>query len=203
MKRYECLEILASMIAQDDIIVANVGNTSLELHSVRPSEANLYNVNLGQCTPVALGLALGLPSRRVLALDGDGNLLMNLASLADVAHHNPKNLCIIVFDNEAYESPGGLPSATARGADLEKIADGSGITKAVTVSNVEDFKENLRMILNENEVSVLVAKIETGTVKISQLNMDGKRNKYIFAGHIEETERKPVLRLRSQSPLVE
>ena len=58
-------------------------------------------------------------------------------------------------------------------------------------------------MLNANELSVLVAKIETGTVEISQLNMDGKRNKYIFAGHIEETEKRPVLRLRSQSPLVE
>ena len=203
MKRYECLEILAAMIGEKDIIVANVGNTSLELGSVRPSAANLYNVNLGQCTPVALGLALGLPNRRVLALDGDGNLLMNLASLADAAHHKPKNLRIIVFDNEAYESPGGLPSATARGANLEKMAAASGIAKAVTVSNADDFKRNLQAMLNEDELGVLVAKIETGTVKIAQLNMDGKRNKYIFAGYIEETEKRPVLRLRSQSPLVE
>ena len=203
MKRYECLEILASMIAPDDIIVANVGNTSLELHSVRPSQANLYNVNLGQCTPVALGLALGLPNRRVLALDGDGNLLMNLASLADAAYHKPKNLHIIIFDNEAYESPGGLPSATARGANLAKIADGSGITEAATATNTEDFRKNLQTMLDGKQLSVLVAKIDTGTVKISPLNMDGKRNKYIFAGYIEETEKKPVFRLRSQSPLVE
>jgi sulfopyruvate decarboxylase subunit beta len=203
MKRYECLQILASMIAEQDVIVANVGNTSLELHSVRPSAANLYNVNLGQCTPVALGLALALPNRRVLALDGDGNLLLNLASLADVAHHTPKNLRIIIFDNEAYESPGGLPSATSRGADLEKIANASGIKKGQTVSTVDDFKKHLRAALDANELSVLVAKIETGTVKIPHFSMDGKRNKYIFAGHIEETENKPVLRLRTQSPLVE
>lgn len=203
MKRYECLEILASMIGEDDIIVANVGNTSLELHSVRPSAANLYNVNLGQCTPVAQGLALALPNRRVLALDGDGNLLLNAASLADVAYHKSKNLRIIIFDNEAYESPGGLPSATARGADLEKMANASGIGKALTVSNLEDFKKHLRAFLNERELCVLVAKIETGTIKVPHFSMDGKRNKYIFAGYIEETEKKPVLRLRSQSPLVE
>lgn len=69
------------------------------MHSVRPSAANLYNVNLGQYTPVALGLALGLPNRRVVALDGDGNLLMNMASRADAAHHKPNNLKIIVFDS--------------------------------------------------------------------------------------------------------
>src|SRR4051794_27708950 len=115
MKRYECIQILGSIIADNDIIVANIGNTSLELHAVRPSPANLYYVNLGQCTAVALGLALALPNRRVFSLDGDGNLLMNLASLADVAAHMPKNLRIVIFDNESYESPGGFPSATARG----------------------------------------------------------------------------------------
>jgi sulfopyruvate decarboxylase subunit beta len=203
MKRHECLEILSSMITEDDIIVANVGNTSLELNAVRPSAANLYNVNLGQCTAVALGLALALPNRRVLALDGDGNLLMNLASLADVAYHRSKNLRIIILDNEAYESPGGLPSATARGANLAQVANGSGINKAVTVSTLEDFKKQLAAILDGEELGVLVAKIETGTIKLPRFSMDGKRNKYIFAAHIEETENKPVLRLRSQSPLVE
>jgi sulfopyruvate decarboxylase subunit beta len=203
MKRYDCLKILASMIAPEDIVVANVGNTSLELYSVRPSPANLYNVNLGQCTPVALGVALALPNRRVIGLDGDGNLLMNLASLADVACHKSNNLRIIIFDNEAYESPGGLPSATARGADLEHMAKASGIKKAVTVSNLEDFEKQLRALLDERQLGVLVAKIETGTIKVPDFSMDGKRNKYIFAGYIEETEKKPVLRLRSQSPLVE
>ena len=203
MKRYDCVQILASMLGKEDIVVANVGNTSLELNAVRPSPANLYNVNLGQCTPVALGLALGLPNRRVVALDGDGNLLLNLASLADAAHHKPKNLTIIVFDNEAYESPGGLPSATARGADLEKMAAASGIASTFTVSNVEDFKTRVAALLHQNALGVVVTKIETGTIKTPPLNMDGKRNKYVFAGFIEETEKRAVLRLRSQSPLVE
>lgn len=74
---------MGSSIKEDDIVVANVGNTSLEWHSIRASAANVYNVNLGQCTPVALGLALALPDRVVIALDGDGNVLLNLASLLD------------------------------------------------------------------------------------------------------------------------
>jgi len=60
----------------------------------------------------------------------------------------------------------------------------------------------LKLFLEANELSVLVPKIETGTVKVSHLNMDGKRNKHIFTGYIKETETKPVLRLRSQSALV-
>ncbi len=203
MKRYDCIKILSSIIADNDIIVANIGNTSLELHAVRPSPANLYYVNLGQCSAVALGLAIALPNRRILSLDGDGNVLMNLASLTDVATHMPKNLRIVIFDNESYESPGGFASATARGADLEKMAAASGIKNTATVSNVEEFKRQFQANLDSNELSVLVAKIETGTIKAADLNMDGRRNKYLFAAYIEETEKKPILRLRSQSPLVE
>ena len=135
MKRFDCLKALAAVTREDDLVVTNLGNTMHEWLTVRPSRANLYNMNLGQCTPVALGLALALPHRRVIALDGDGNLLLNLVSLADVSHRKPANLKIFVFDNEAYESPGGMPSATAHGVDLVQIAKGCGIEKSFAAAN--------------------------------------------------------------------
>jgi thiamine pyrophosphate-dependent acetolactate synthase large subunit-like protein len=160
-------------------------------------------MNLGECTPVALGLALALPNRRVIALDGDGNLLLNLVSLADTAYHKPANLRIIVFDNQAYESPGGMPTVTAHGVDLVQIAKGCGIGKSFMASTVEDFSEKIQMF-SEDGLCFLVAKIETGTIERTQYtSMDYKYNKYIFATYIEETEKKPVLRLRSRSPFTE
>ena len=200
MKRIECLKALAEITKEDDLVVTNLGNTPHEWFSVRPSKANLYGMNLGQCTPVALGLALALPKRRVFALDGDGNLLLNLASLADTAYHKPSNLRIIVFDNEAYESPGGMPTATAHGVDLVQVAKGCGIKKGFTVSSIEDFREKIELF-GENELCVIVAKIETGTIERPPYSsLDYKFNKYLFATYIEETEKKPVLRLRSKSP---
>ena len=200
MKRIECLKALAEITKEDDLVVTNLGNTPHEWFSVRPSRANLYGMNLGQCTPVALGLALALPKRRVFALDGDGNLLLNLASLADTAYHKPSNLRIIVFDNEAYESPGGMPTATAHGVDLVQVAKGCGIKKGFTVSSIEDFREKIELF-GENELCVIVAKIETGTIERPPYSsLDYKFNKYLFATYIEETEKKPVLRLRSKSP---
>jgi len=203
MKRIDCMKVLAGVTKENDLVVTNLGNTPHEWMSVRPSKANLYGMNLGECTPVALGLALALPNRRVIALDGDGNLLLNLASLADTAYHKPSNLRIIVFDNQAYESPGGMPTATAHGVDLVQVAKGCGISKSFTASTIEDFSEKIKSVA-EDGLCFLVAKVETGTIERTQYtSMDYKYNKYIFATYIEETEKKPVLRLRSRSPFTE
>ena len=64
-------------------------------------------------TPVVLGLALALPHRGVIALDGDGSILLNLGTLSTVGNYAPPNLMSIIFDNESYASTGGLPTATA------------------------------------------------------------------------------------------
>lgn len=203
MKRFDCLNVLAAMMTEKDIAVTNVGNTQHEWRVARPSRVNLYGINLGQCTPVALGVALALPNRRVTALDGDGNLLLNLASLADTAYHKPPNLRIVVFDNQAYETPGGMPTATAHGVDLVQIAKGCGIKKSFSAATIEEFTETVK-VFKENELCLLVAKIEVGTIPAPQYtDVDFKFNKYLFASYIEETEKKPVLRLRSRSPFTE
>ena len=203
MKRFDCLKALAAVTRDNDLVVTNLGNTMHEWLTVRPSRANLYNMNLGQCTPVALGLALALPQRRVIALDGDGNLLLNLVSLADVSHRKPANLRIFVFDNEAYESPGGMPSATAHGVDLVQIAKGCGIEKSFSATSLDEFKQRLERI-DENQLLFVNAKIEMGSIERPPYGtIDFKYNKYQFATYIEETEKKPVLRLRSRSPFTE
>ena len=200
MKRFECLKALAAAVRDDDLVVTNLGNTMHEWLSLRPSRANLYNMNLGQCTPVALGLALALPHRRVIALDGDGNLLLNLVSLADVSHRKPANLKIFVFDNEAYESPGGMPSATAHGVDLVQIAKGCGIERSFPATSAEEFKDCVGLI-DPSGLLFVNAKIEMGSIERPPYgSIDFKFNKYRFATYIEETEKKPVLRLRSRSP---
>jgi thiamine pyrophosphate-dependent acetolactate synthase large subunit-like protein len=136
-------------------------------------------------------------------LDGDGNLLLNLVSLADTAYHKPANLRIVVFDNQAYESPGGMPTATAHGVDLVQVAKGCGIAKSVVASTLEEFTEKIKLF-TDSELCFLVAKIETGTIeRPPYASLDYKFNKYIFATYIEETEKKPVLRLRSRSPFTE
>ena len=202
MKRFDCLKVLAAAVRDDDLVVTNLGNTMHEWLTLRPSRANLYNMNLGQCTPVALGLALALPHRRVIALDGDGNLLLNLVSLADVSHRKSSNLKIFVFDNEAYESPGGMASATAHGVDLVQIAKGCGIERSFPAATIEEFKQRVGLL--DQGLLFVNAKIEMGSIERPPYNaIDFKFNKYQFATYIEETEKKPVLRLRSRSPFTQ
>ena len=101
MKRFDCLTLLAA-VAADALVVSSAGAMTLEWNSVRPSDGNFRVRTLGLCSSIALGMALGLPERKVIALDGDGSLLMNLCSLPTIARMRPKNLIHIVFDNAVY-----------------------------------------------------------------------------------------------------
>src|ERR1041385_1892047 len=100
MKRFDCLKSLAATLGPDALVVANVGPISREWNALRPSEANLLQVNLGLCAAVGLGIAITLPHRRGVILDGDGNLLLNLASLAALANQGLKNKLPIVLCKE-------------------------------------------------------------------------------------------------------
>lgn len=197
MKRFDCLKLLAAMLDPDAIVVANVGPISREWNAVRPSEANLLQVNLGLCAAVGLGIAITLPHRRVVILDGDGNLLLNLASLADMANKGLKNVLHIVLDNEVYEGGGGLPSATAGKADLALIARGAGIQDARVTTALDEFEKVTREAIGNPGHSFIVAKVEKGSVpKLPTLTLDGKEGKYRFARYIERTEGKQILRPR-------
>src|SRR5574341_73475 len=124
MKRSDCLNALAGEI-KDALVVSSAGAMTLEWNSLRPSDGNFRVRTLGLCSSVALGMALGLPHRKVVALDGDGSLLMNLCSLPTIARMKPGNLVHIVFDNEVYEASGGKKTATGAGADLVGMARAS------------------------------------------------------------------------------
>ncbi len=197
MKRYDVLKTLAGMTDPETIVVANVGPVSREWNALRPSEANLLQVNLGLCSAVGLGIALALPHRKVVVLDGDGNLLENLASLADAANCGPQNLTHIVLDNGAYEGGGGLPSVTAGVTNLAIVAQGAGVPDSRMATDLEEFDEAARAAMDEPGHRFIVAKVDTGSVPdLPTQTLDGKEAKYRFARYIERTEGIQILRPR-------
>ena len=197
MKRFECLKLLASVMDPKTIVVANVGPISREWNALRPSDANLLQVNLGLCAAVGLGIAVSLPHRQVVILDGDGNLLLNLASLADMANQDLANTVHIVLDNESYEGGGGLRSATAGKADLAAIARGAGVSNVSQATTLQEFERETRASLKNGGHHFIVAKVEKGSVpELPTITVDGKEAKYRFARYIETTEGIQVLRPR-------
>jgi thiamine pyrophosphate-dependent acetolactate synthase large subunit-like protein len=194
MRRYECLEILADVVGDDALVISNVARTSFEWHMVHPSEGNLYTMAMGMVTPVAHGLALALPHRRVVALDGDGGMLLNLGALATIGNTAPPNLLVIIFDNAAYASTGGLPTATAGRTDLAAVARGAGIDGATRVDNLDDFRHALGTALDAPGPWVIVARVVNEKPPVKPKLMDGRENKYRFVRHIEKTEGKVILK---------
>ena len=107
MKRLGCLSLLGPLIKDDDLVVTTLGWVAGEWFAVRHKESNLYQVNMGMCTPLCLGLALVLPHRRVIAIESDGSVLLNLGAMTTLANKRPPNLTVIVFDNQCYMATGG------------------------------------------------------------------------------------------------
>lgn len=196
MKRYDCLQALLPLVGQDDLVITNLGGVRVEWHALRPSDAN-YNVfALGLCSSVGLGLALALPHRRVVVLDSDGSLLLNLPSLTTIADQNPDNLVHIVFDNQAYESAGGGRTHTANRADLARIAQGAGFKNAVRVESLEDFRAAAKEALESSELHFIAARVEMGSPAVPPDPYDAMEVKYRFMRHLERMEGKPLLTLR-------
>jgi len=193
MQRFDCLQELAAVVG-DALVVSSAGATTLEWNSLRPGNGNFRVRTLGLCSSIALGMALGLPRRKVVALDGDGSLLMNLCSLPTIARMRPKNLTHIVFDNGIYEASGYLKTATASGTDLVGIAMAAGIERAVWASSVEVFAKMAADALKGNDLTLIGAKVETARTKVPPYPMDEVENKYRFIRHVEETEKIPILK---------
>src|SRR5918992_4117986 len=138
MRRFDCLQIIASQV-DNALVVSSAGAMTLEWNALRPADGNFRVRTLGLCSSIALGMALGLPHRKIIALDGDGSLLMNLCSLPTMARMRPGNLLHIVFDNEVYEASGSKKTATACGTDLVEVARAAGIKNSRWANNLSDF----------------------------------------------------------------
>jgi sulfopyruvate decarboxylase subunit beta len=151
-------------------------------------------MGMGLVTPVVLGLALSLPRRGVIALDGVGSILLNLGALSTVGNYAPRNLIAIIFDNESYASTGGMPTATAGKTKLDQIAKGAGIRNAFEIGTIEDFKEIAVKALAGNGPWVLVCKVQSEKPPVDPKLMDGRENKYRFVRYIEQTEGTTILR---------
>jgi thiamine pyrophosphate-dependent acetolactate synthase large subunit-like protein len=191
MKRFDCMTALAARL-KDELVILSLGGSVDEWYNAAPHmrDASLFQQQLGCVTPQAFGLAAGLPHRRIVSLDTDGGMMFNLGILATLGNEQPKNLFVVVWDNEIYQSIGGPPTHTAFGrVDIAAIARGCGIENAYTARTVEEFDQHCAAGLASDVPYVIVAKV-SGTVQpdIKRKHSDGREDKYIFVRHVEATE---------------
>jgi len=192
MKRYDCLRAIAPHFGEE-LVVTNLGAVRHEWQALRPHRGNYHLQNLGLTSSMALGLALALPRRQVVAFDGDGSLLLNLGSLATIANQHPKNLIHIVFDNECYESSRGAPTATAGQADLAAVARGCGFANVITVKTLVEFEQGFLRALKSKDLYFILAKVEAGVGDVPAAALDSQENKYLFVRYIEKSENVKIL----------
>ena len=101
-------------------MIISPGLANYPIAEAKDEPLTIYNMDMPYTTPMALGMALGWPERKVISIEGDGSLLAGPGVLSTVARYQPKNLVVFVFDNGAYLTTGSgkAPSATAFGPTL-------------------------------------------------------------------------------------
>jgi thiamine pyrophosphate-dependent acetolactate synthase large subunit-like protein len=145
----------------DQAVIAGIGNANFDLYAAGHRAQNFYMLgSMGLAVPIALGVALAQPQRGVIALEGDGSLLMSLGCLATIATVAPRNLTVIVWDNGIYQITGRQPTATSHATDIVAVARGVGIANSTWVRDEAHFEELLGRSFDAGGPVLLAAKID-------------------------------------------
>ncbi len=161
MKRADCIKAMYPEL-HDRLVVTIMGACAQELYDLGHCENFFYLQHaMGLASSIGLGLAMNLPNEKIVVLDGDGSVLMNLGTLTTLARYRPRNLTHIVFDNGSLLSTGGFASHTTSGVtDLAAIAKGAGVPHVALVTTPFDFIEAVAEAFERDDLSVVVAKVE-------------------------------------------
>ena len=165
----------------DLVVVAGLGSPGYDLFAAGDHDGNFYLWGaMGGAAMMGLGLALSQPSRRVLVLTGDGEMLMGLGSIATIAAQAPDNLSIVVLDNELYAETGMQPTHTARGVDLAGIAGAAGFAVTRTVRSDGDLAQMLEPLYTTHGTVFFDIKVSSKRYPMSIRLRDGAHIKNRF-----------------------
>ncbi len=141
MNRADLTRRLVAKLKNREAVIGGIGYTNFDLWASGQRAENFYMLgSMGLAVPIALGVALAQPARRVFALEGDGSLLMQLGALGTVAAARPKNLAIVVWDNGVYQITGAQQTHTATVSDVVAIARGAGLAQSAWASDEAHFE---------------------------------------------------------------
>jgi thiamine pyrophosphate-dependent acetolactate synthase large subunit-like protein len=140
MNRFELTKRLVGRLKREEAVIGGIGNSNFDLWASGQRPQNFYMLgSMGLAIPIALGVAIAQPKRHVVALEGDGSLLMQLGCLSTVGVRKPNNLTIVIWDNGLYQITGSQPTASAAATDLVAVARGCGIASASWAADEDEF----------------------------------------------------------------
>jgi thiamine pyrophosphate-dependent acetolactate synthase large subunit-like protein len=163
MNRAALTKRLVGRLANREAVIGGIGNSNWDLWGADKTRGeNFYMLgSMGLAAPIAFGVAIAQPNRRVFALEGDGSLLMQLGCLSTIAAQKPKNLTIIVWDNGIYQITGGQGTpASSAGTDMVAIARASGIGSAAWAADEAEFDALVGKALTTDGPHVIGVKID-------------------------------------------
>ena len=170
MNRFDLTQRLVAKLKHEEAVIGGIGNTNFDLWAAGHRPQNWYMLgSMGLAFPIALGVALAQPKRRVFGLEGDGSLLMQLGTLSTIAMLAPKNLTMVVMDNGIYQITGAQPTPASALADLVAIAVASGLSNSSWAADEEDFERLIDQSLAAAGPTLIGVRIDdkpgTGTTK--------------------------------------
>ena len=194
--RYEWMSRLAAALPEDALVMSTmIGAVGFEWGAITDEHPRTCMLgHMGCVIGLATGLALAVPHRKVVCLDGDGSAMLELGQLVALGQEAPDNLVVFVADNGVYESIGtsaGMsprPTATAGKVDLAAIALGSGVPYAKDVRTMEDFEQEFAAAMTERGCRFINIRTKTGHSRVPPRQRDGIEDKYRFVRHVEQTE---------------
>ncbi len=170
MIRSEILRDIAPIL-RDHLVICNIGLPSQELHSIDDQPSNFYMLGtMGLSSSIGLGVALA-QDKTVISIDGDGSILTNLGTLPTIANNVADNFILLIIDNGSYGSTGDQPTYAGKKTKLENVASACGCENVVTCA-AEDTGKTLQAAIDSKKMTVIVAKCESGNIKLPVITMD-------------------------------
>ncbi len=189
MLREDALKAIYPELEQR-IVVTIMGAVAAELYTLGHRHNFFYLEHaMGLASSMGLGIALAMPEHKVIVIDGDGSLLMNLGTLSTMARYKPGNLLHIVFDNESLLSVGGFPTATSTGTDLAGIARAAGVPCVMEANSPESLKAAVTEALSSNTLTTIVSKVEAVGPKSFHMDLPLLENRFQFKRCLEAMQR--------------
>jgi len=188
LDRYDWLEKLAAALPDDALVMSTyIGAVGFEwAHHTNEHPRSAMLGQMGDVIGMAVGLAVALPHRKVVCLDGDGSVLMELGQLVVMGQEALDNLVVFVVDNASYESI------------LAGLARAAGVPYAATVDTMDQLQHELDSAFGDSGCRFINVRTEPGHAKVPPRQSDGFEDKYRFVRYVEKTEGIRILHLAQQ-----